>query len=510
MTGKEPPQQVYRQQVVAFWRVTFCVTVKGRTIHSILHSLSESERRELLVTLQRAPEDKLMAIAAAYIMERETYSDSELMRKVKLKRIAKDTLLADLGTRLLQFNGYGHSKTVGINCLILAERVIQNLDFESGAVLLATGLQDAQQQEDYPVVMDVWKMAEWGRVEGHLMGMSMQEAQRRQIRVLQLQLALNRLHEIKNERLVPALLQEMQESKALAEDTLKTFPDSRLLQWWAHKVLAVAYTLQENWLEAISHQEQLISLQSSFPLISVNSAHTLLSEQRRLLKLYLATGHTDRAMIALQDLQATAVNGSYSALFKEEVSFPILISIALDMGWEQEGRHACEDFLKILSRRGHGHPPTFITDSLYASAYFYLAIQDYKALSRVLLLLNRHQRKDFTPVFFLSMKLIRLVRAIDLQDWEDAGSLLTWLRAESTKADFTGLAEACKFLEAWIAPELYPERGLAKAEPDIAALKAALKDTTLLRCFDLPAWAEARTLGCPLIEVFRKRAAHGA
>lgn len=462
------------------------------------------------MTLQRAPEDKLMVIAAAYIMERDTYSDSELMRKVKLKRIAKDTLLAELGTRLLQFNGYGNHRSVQINSLVLAERVIQKLDFESGATLLQAGLQAAQQQQDFRGVMDIWEMAEWGRVERHLTGMSMQEARRRQLRALQLQGALDRLREVRNDRLVPELQQEMLQSRALAEECVKTFPDSSLLLWWAHKVLAAYHVVRLERREAIPHAEKIVQLHSAHDFLSVNPSHTLLIERRRLLKLYLATGQTDRAMNALRDLQDMVVDGSYTVLFKEEVSFPILIGIAIDYGLVIEGRRACEDFLKILSREGHGHPPTFITDSLYVAAYFYLAIQDYKALSRVLLLLHRHQRKDFRPHYFISMKLIRLIRAIDLRDWEDAGSLLTWLRAESTKTDFTGLAEACKFLETWIAPELYPDRGLGNAEPDIPALKASLKDTALLRCFDLPAWAEARTLGCPLIEMIRKQAAHGA
>jgi hypothetical protein len=459
--------------------------------------------------LGKVAEGMLLVKICKYLIIQPLYSDGDLMRHCKINRYRKNVCLDEIGAKLLRFNDVDDSHVAISTLFVFAKRLMWKMDYDASALVVENGIDLGGMTERYQWVIEFWDLLDDFPEMPTIEGMSRAEARQHQADLNQLGYLLDGLDQA---RLAPtaeirtAALERIRETAIQIGGARALSVKNKGLYY---KVMAKSFGFQSMHPEAIPYQEALLKHLAAHPEIAVDPDHAVAKESWVLAQMFQRTGRGDRfreVVVGLNGLESKTLHSDYQL---NMFLFPVAISIPLDKGDLEGGSKACQTFLDLLDNDTISFPPRFVTQSLYFSACFYFAANNSKALSKVLKRLGHFTKaSDFKTGYFTYHRLLRLLRAIDIADWEDAALEMKWLRSPKFFEDIPGLKLTLEFLESLMEQQLSQPKEADYAMLLIHPLELSdrLKGLDLLNYLDVVGWLEAKKLGCPLLEVFRQRA----
>jgi hypothetical protein len=149
----------------------------------------------------------------------------------------------------------------------------------------------------------------------------------------------------------------------------------------------------------------------------------------------------------------------------------------------------------------------FITENLYACAYFCIAAKNLDAAGKVIARLQKYKKEDFTPQHYALGRLIEIIHTIESKDWPNTIRLIKNAK-RSTVDELPGLYDLLLFLDRE-AKRIVNSIDAKSIKPFTNApqdLLESLEGQQLLSYFNLSVWLQSRLEDRPMMDIFYQRA----
>lgn len=255
--------------------------------------------------------------------------------------------------------------------------------------------------------------------------------------------------------------------------------------------------------DAVKAQEALIAHIDNSKKIGVDPEYLLAKELKILSYLYWQAGRIGEFHSASKRLWAHKFQSKKAEFEKIYQQFPFLINIAIEKGDENAGKIACSRFFDIESLYKKDLPDNFAIQSLYAVAYFHIAIGDGQTASKAIFRLARFSKSAFLPVYFLSMSLLEIISAINENEIGDAIRLIRNVGNTKFSKKFPALPKVLKLLKE--SAKVAENKGTRQDWEAVYAQffsSGQIDKLELSKYFDFGTWVSSKIRGCQMIEIF--------
>ena len=281
-----------------------------------------------------------------------------------------------------------------------------------------------------------------------------------------------------------------------------------LFFYW--QTYALIHSVRRNHQEAITCLETTLTILRDHPWIDKDPEYAIAKQMKLLAEQYRVTGQIEKYHQIRTDLDATTLNSFAAQQERIYLRFPFDIFASNCISADAVATIAnCRDFLQLLRKGGHSYPATFVTENLYLCLHAAVTIKSAGLWEDVASLLSQFPKTDFRLLFYPMYRFLEVIHAIDIEDWDEAYRLAKNLRKSDATKSVQGMNEAL----AYLLPPVYAKlmsasasfEGMLSAGWDSA--RVAILGSALCEYFDLTVWYEATASGCPMIEIFKNRAA---
>jgi hypothetical protein len=480
--------------------------MKGKIAQHSLLSLSQEERKTFLERLAALPNGETMTKLGEFLLESELDTDRDLSRRFHLSQYDREKYLKEIGKILLSvLNGDEASSTKTFE---LARRLVRHSFYDAAIEIIESGIHQASAEGHYQLIVWFWDLVDFFHVTPTIRAMQRKEANRHLKDITKFNKWISRLAKARTkptgaER--TAMLQSIRQ-KALARASKHEL--SPIARYYYLKLISSCDILLFDFEQAIPQQMELLSHVCNHPEACLDPEFIQAKETRLLALTYWVTNHYKEYRGTLETLRSLPESSRHVQYEKFYARFPFEIAAAANMGDLEGGYVACQAFFELLKDERFSFSLQYITNCLYYCAYFYLVAGDYQSLSHMFTRFKRYSRSDFKPRYYLMSQFLRVLYAVDKDEWEDALTFSNNLKKIKGSDTMPCLVITIDFLIGKIKDYFRRNSGTPfdSLAADLPSLKERLNGLELLQFCDVVSWLESKVVGCPMIEIVNHQA----
>ncbi|HEX2899156.1 MAG TPA: hypothetical protein VHS96_05475 [Bacteroidia bacterium] len=447
-----------------------------------------------------------MAQLFRFLAKQSVYSETALLGDTGQTKRVKNLQIEQLGQELVAFIGEGNPDVIVFQILTVAPQLIENRLERQAAELIEWGISLAEQTENYHAVQSLWRLAELfpdprprfrGMTYEHALACAGNLVAYRQLEVrLRLTPTIPELDERR------AVLEEIEASLLLESPGMALGYEARLLYW---RIKAICKYLTKNYEAAIAPQANLVETLAERHDQDLDLARRWIRECSTLAVLHGNVGNLDAAKRLWDAIWNFPTNQFILECEKTKQIYPTKIAAGIDFGDAAFADRTCKEVNLLLSDRPELFPPGLQCQSLYYCASYYLSASRLDDASRTLARLRSIPRLSFPPIIYSMSKLLEIVLEIEQLALDDAIRLIKNLKMSKHDRSLAGIATGIHLLSAVAGFMSEPDGNFSKLpeQTSVQQYLAELKGQPVLDFFDLGTWVNAKSKGCPMMEVIQ-------